>query len=617
MNSVVYARFRELLDDSVEMETADGKVGRLPRDDIEDRRVLHPGNDEEVRAYFSKCDELAVVDTTPNGPEPHVFARRSQFLIDPWLKRVSGYKRGELCMMVLTDTNSKLYAFGDIQEDIEGRCDKHGIRALLKDRKILPHRAPEGHQPLVETALDSASVEDDAFWQLYYPEYELNPGDTLVGCVAGFAYDGEYGSRAVVLDVPGFLRQLTEDTRLVFPWLGLSSNAADSSQEVNVSPAERQCVSGDPAPTHCRVLIVDDEVEETLKPMGGFLQTLGYEVVQCPNAREADSAVTRLLDSEEGRIFDIALIDIHLTPPPRKKEYRGIHFAVWLQKNMPQSAIVLISAEGIGSANGAKQQAAGNLQVVDYLTKPVSSLELRALLRDLPNRSPVSAASLFRAVGDSGSARERSVTRRKRTRAQDMRAILDDLAAELKADKVVVFRMHKISREVSIVAETGRPFPNYAAYRHGLRYSPIRDVCEDEEAWCHNDVPSRWFQKHRNLLRICDRSTKYSSCVACPVPEPPGDDNLYALFVFAFSGPGAKSSDGVFQPASLACEELPQSLRDLLTLRAAREHAAYVAQHLLEAWHEATQIRQHPFLITGMATTSMGHDLANCLMGAD
>lgn len=621
MKSVVYARFRRLLEETVEMETVDGVLGHLGRKDIDDRKVLEPGDDDAIRAYFSKGDDLLVVDTTPGAPGPHVLARRSQFLIDPWLKRVSGYKRGQLCMMVVTDTNSKLYAFGDIHDNIEGRCDKHSIRSLLKDRKILPNRTPEGHKALTEHDLLSLSAEDDDFWCLYYPEYELNPGDTVLGSVAAFAYDREHDSRAVVLDVRDFLERLASDTRLVFPWLGLSAEATDSSQEADASPDEKTCLSAVPRPTHCRVLIVDDEVENTLNPMGRFLRTLGYEVVACSSAREADSAVTQLLDTSEGEVFDIALIDIHLTSAPRSKEYRGIRFAVWLQANMPRCAIVLMSAEGVHSVNGAKRAAAGDLQVIEYLTKPFSSFELRTLLRDLPDRSPVRADSLIVAVDESRSTREKSVPKRKRERFETMRSILDGLAEELKADKVVVFRMHKISRAVSILAENGPPFPRYSAFRHGLRYSPIRDVCEDDEAWCLNAVPSQWFQKHRNLLKIFDRSRQYASCVACPVPEPPGDDNLYGLFAFTFSGSDAKSSDGDFQPAKLAhgglADPASQSLKDAMTLQTAREHAAYVAQHLLEVWHEATQIRQHPFLITGMATTSMGHDLANCLMGAD
>jgi signal transduction histidine kinase len=237
------------------------------------------------------------------------------------------------------------------------------------------------------------------------------------------------------------------------------------------------------------------------------------------------------------------------------------------------------------------------------------------------SRPRVPAREFFAENHQSEAAIEQAVAENRRLRLSTIRTTLGAFRREAGADNVTVFRMHKISRIVSILEQVGQPFPRYESHGKGLRYSPIRDVCEDGEEWCHDSVPMRWADRHRNLLNICDPSRQYLSCAASFVPEPPGDEFSYGLFAFLFPPESESPGHRAFRVAHHVLQHLPETqaaqVRNALMLQMTREYASQVSRQLLARQHKETQIRQAPSLMAGMTLAMMSHDLANCLMGAD
>jgi signal transduction histidine kinase/response regulator of citrate/malate metabolism len=364
-------------------------------------------------------------------------------------------------------------------------------------------------------------------------------------------------------------------------------------------------------------------LEGDLKHMVGLLRKMELDVTSCATRAEAETAVSRLLEKHgDNAFFDLALVDINLCRNVVQADYEGVGFARGLQKRMPECAIALVSGAKGRITDEAFREIAGDLLVVDYLSKPFTMQTFRSWLRQVPKNRRIPACDLL--AGEQASAREieRRMAEARQVCLESIVETLGRLRDEIQADKATLFRMHKVSRAVSIVADTGEPFPRLATGAKGLRYSPIRDVCEDRQERCDHRVPDLWLAKHKKLLAICHPLRPYTSCAACPVPEPPGDEHWYALFAFVFAEsrwPG--KAEGGFQVRQKVVDLLPgavqSDIRKVLVSHVMREHASYIAQHLLERWHEATQILQYPFLMTGLATSSVGHDLANSLMGAD
>lgn len=211
MPIVTYARFRVLRSDVVEMVTPENELVLLDRSDIEDPAVLDFTNDDAVMEYFERNPELLTICTRDDPEQHYQRAKRFSVLADPWFQRVQEFRLGEPCEMVITDTNSRLYAFGEIVPGVEGRCAKSPIRAFLKDRRVLPLRIPEGAASVGPQELASASLDDEEFWRLYYPHCELNPGDTVVGVICGYDYNPENDSSIVLLDPVAYLQALEDD----------------------------------------------------------------------------------------------------------------------------------------------------------------------------------------------------------------------------------------------------------------------------------------------------------------------------------------------------------------------------------------------------------------------
>lgn len=621
MQEVTYARLKRLLADAVEMETMDGRLVLLDRADIDDPEKLNAKNEDQLADYFKEHPTLMVVCTRIDETKKRLIAKRFSFLSDPWLRRVSQYEHDEPLEMVILDTNSKNYAYGEIASGIEGKCSKLSIRRFLKKRRILPPRQPEGHDMVGRNELMSAGLADGNFWELYYPQFELYPGDVVIGCMSGIHYDPESEDYCVLLDVPRYLERLKQHRTDIFPRLGLALPRSAAAERLVRSVFQERSPVGTPPRTYHSILIVDDHVSETLEPLTRLLRHDRFDVTSCSDERQADRAIAKTLHAPGDAHFDLAIIDIHLAETRSVKDYRGLGLARRLQKSMPHCGIVLVSGEGTCSTNGAKQQAAGDLRVLDYLHKPFTAAAFRRRLRALAGREPTLARDLFKTVQHPDDNIAKRLRENKRLQLERLRDILERMRSELTADTVALFRMHKISRSVSIVDLAGESFPKYREELKGLRYSPVRDVCEDGEAWCHNQAPDQWFAKHCNLLSICAPGDLYTDCVACPVVEPPGDDHWYALFAFAFSRFLDSGEFPGFRIRGQAVEDMPTNelseVRNVLACCLSREYASYVAQHLLEVWHESTQIRQYPFLMTGMSVSAMGHDLANLLTGSD
>ena len=113
------------------------------------------------------------------------------------------------------------------------------------------------------------------------------------------------------------------------------------------------------------VLVVDDE-ENFLTLLHWFLTQRGYQVVTASSAPQALSHV-------DGRVFDVALLDIRLG------NSNGLDLLEELRQRMPDIKVFMMTA--YPTVNSIKQ--AFDKGALRYLTKPVDLQELAEALRSL------------------------------------------------------------------------------------------------------------------------------------------------------------------------------------------------------------------------------------------
>jgi CheY-like chemotaxis protein len=614
--TLVQAKFKALQPDVVLLETTNGREAVLNRSEIDDAAVLNAADDAAVHAYFKRDPFILVLVSEPKGGDAPLHAVRQLLLRDSRLKECLGYRLGQTKRLIIRDATSKVFAYGDLAEGVAGRCRKRDIRRYLKEHSILPAKPVDEKYPVTAEMLKTADVEDDDFWSEYYPEFTLQAADTVLGCISGFEYLGAGDDIvAVELDIAAFISQLELHPNQVCKHLGCK----DREGITVFRKDEAQTAATDECPQVCgTVLFVDDDMETVLRPIRDLLRQGEYDVETASSASDAKGVVRKVIDAVPPKTISVAFIDIHLTHDLPNSSYEGIAFARWLQEQVPGCGIILMSAEGIGSVNSQKQRLCGDLRVVACEDKPLSSKRIKSLIQDALSPTRALAADLLVATPDRSRSTVAGTRQIREDAAKTTTKLLEDAKARLGADAVHLFRLHVVTRVADILHSAGCHFPRFRTNQRGLCYSPVRDVCERGEAWCHIGVPTMHEGKHRKLLALCDFSRKYHVCVACPVSPPPGDEYLYGLFAFFF--PPKDTSDWQWKPESLVpgCPAgTPTQAREQLAMAILGETAQSISRERSVEWHLTSRAKEDPVFMAGMLAVKLGHELFHCLQGAE
>jgi two-component system response regulator PilR (NtrC family) len=120
--------------------------------------------------------------------------------------------------------------------------------------------------------------------------------------------------------------------------------------------------------TRGSVLVVDDETE-LREMLTDVLSEWGYEAVAAPTAPAA-------LDLLRGRVFDLALVDLHMP------EMSGLTFLRQVRQQDPALEVLMMT----GAPSVASAVEALKLGAYDYLTKPLHLEELQHILGHLAER---------------------------------------------------------------------------------------------------------------------------------------------------------------------------------------------------------------------------------------
>jgi CheY-like chemotaxis protein len=621
---LTYATFEQIVKDGIELKTLDGVKALMHRDELKVIKNLDFKDDTNIEAFFSNEPELLVVCNFPSNPDLPLDAILKPFEIEANLKKIASIKRNDPIEVKVRDTNNREYIFAESEYGAEVRISKSEIRQYIKELRIKPYEYQNDQDSNIEEdeiqkffiKLEKAEPKNDDFWLKYYPLLEIFPGDAVVGSVLNISFDNN-GKPIVDINLRYFLESVREDPCDTLLLLGLSPQdlaSADKLENSKSSNVHHKYNNGS-----FSILLVDDE-EDSREPLECLLADDEHEVVGVATKM---AAIEKINNRKSGlkKQFDVAIIDIHLNPHDTTNKYHGLQLANEIQSTVPECAIILISAED--ETNGKKQNLSDKLLVYSFLPKPFLYENLVKILNRIPNSSPVPAKDLFPVIEDPNINITHKLSIQRGELLGNIRDNMHHLKNQIDADSVYLFKFHKISFDVNICSYIGLKFPDFYKYRKGLRYSPVSDICEEREEWCHfNITESHLSDKHKNLLRLCRPYNNYDCCAACPVPSPPGDECLYGLFAFSYP----KKNKDDFEPAQFKLsnnferfltDNNSNILRSEIILLILRECAAYIAQHLVGKWFKEIQIRQHPCLTAGMQKSSKGHDISNKLFGAN
>lgn len=366
-----------------------------------------------------------------------------------------------------------------------------------------------------------------------------------------------------------------------------------------------------PVPKQFRAALIVDDEPEVCASLKEHLELAGVHTVAAESLSEADEALDQCESDPEAVDFDVALVDVNMDAKSDGKPHKGIPWAGRLARNMPDCRIILITGEKPGTHNSNnKAESAGATQIVAYCPKPITTRKLRELLQRAATAAPQPASELLRSTTESEPVYSQASPPPVESTSDEDRqvaGVLRSLRNKLGAMTVALFSYQRDQESAKLEDSVGEAPSRYRQWVQKLRYSPIRDVALRNEAWYHHRVyATAQHDKHKNLLRIFESG--YLACAACPVRTHKDAGKTLALFAFGrnlFQGEGLRNV-----PAGEAAAEKIVMLE--------MELAATRIERLLkeEDWTRNREF-EHPFLVVGMSSSSVGHDLANVLQSAE
>ncbi len=318
-----------------------------------------------------------------------------------------------------------------------------------------------------------------------------------------------------------------------------------------------------------RVLVLDDH-QGVREGLVNWLQRHHCQAVGAERPAEA-------LDQIRHGQYGLALVDLDLPGQD------GVEFIRALRQISPATRVILMSIPGWIAGRGHELEA---LQVVEVLAKPLNMEEVLDTLSRLARGEPVGpfragAVELPDEKADSFQ-KLAPIMRRHGPLEARLRAGLEELVRFARAEAGVLFRLHPISQQVSIVAQAGElPIEEWAL--PGLSTSPVKDlIVEGGEI-----LESRMSEHNRRRFQKLLDALPFESCLGVPLSAAGRVE--HALFLF---------------------HREPEAF-SRYRLRDAHAMATLLAVALESQALEERIRTVGPFLLSGQLAAGFGHDVFN------
>ncbi len=275
--------------------------------------------------------------------------------------------------------------------------------------------------------------------------------------------------------------------------------------------------------------------------------------------------------------YSLVLVDLDLAGQD------GVEFINTLRQVSPATKVIIMSIPDWIAERGHELE---TLQVVDVFIKPLNLEEILDTLSRLAQGEPIGP---FR-IPIPEPTDERTDSFRKL--AQTMRshsplearleAGLEELVRFTRAELGILFHLHPVSQQVSILAQVGKLPIEYMALP-GLSTSPVKDLIVEGGEILEAQISEHNRRRFQKLLEV----VSFASCVGVPVPAAGRVE--HALFLFHR------------EPEAFSRYRLRDAHTTATLLAVALEDQA------LEERIQAVS----PFLLSGQLAAGFGHDVFN------
>jgi signal transduction histidine kinase/predicted RNA-binding protein with RPS1 domain len=507
------------------------------------RREMSWRVDTDPRKLVKKGDSLEGIIIELGGEGKNIELSYKETLPDPWDEFVEKSQVGD----VVNGRVKNIVPYGAFVEIIPG---------------------VDGFVPLQELTTEDVESVEEVVWE----------GDEVEAVITSI----ESEKRKLRLSIRARLHQLAK-VEAVWNELYVQEEEASLGLEMpEIRPGPDQQKRRDFNPSLIEklgsILILEDQ-DEIRVSLVKWLQNMGCDAVEAKCFEEANEL---LQDGE----FSLLLADMYLSNTCSLDLIREMDES---EKNFPPIALMSIP-KWIEKHTKDIQE----LQVLDVFAKPLNLEEIEALIYSIAAGETLTPWHVVQQNSFSQHSQPSQalvgIEQVSSTLNDRMRAILEKLNKDLKANMGVIFEVQSYSHEISIRLAVGeRNLSEQDEAIYSLDKSPVMDVVLEKESILENrmsGVVKRRFQKLLELL-------SFESCIGIPIEV--SDEMSYALFLFA---------------------ERPDAF-SIYRLRDAKASAVLIAAVIeREKLNKQAQSQGRLFL-SGELTAGLSHEVYNKMSGLD
>jgi len=226
------------------------------------------------------------------------------------------------------------------------------------------------------------------------------------------------------------------------------------------------------------------------------------------------------------------------------------------------------------------------LDIVNVLQKPLDFIDISRTVDEIVGGLPVSTPIAMLPEEDVTDFKKSALNLSESPLERKLEEIAANLQKDTGAEALALFHLPP-TYEAKLIVLSGIMPSDFEKAKYNLRYSPVRNVVEDQTEILEGDVKGEATDEFKNLLPLLTNG--FNSCIGLPIKT--AEKTEHAIFLFHHQG----------------------QFFDKLDLERARVAATLAGSEIEKSEIMASLLKSHAFSQRGQMTSSLIHELRNRL----
>jgi signal transduction histidine kinase/predicted RNA-binding protein with RPS1 domain/CheY-like chemotaxis protein len=321
-----------------------------------------------------------------------------------------------------------------------------------------------------------------------------------------------------------------------------------------------------------KILLVDDE-KDVRESSQARLELAWFDV---DVATDGKNAIQKAINNEYATI----LMDVHMP------DMNGLEASKAMREKGVNTPVVLFTAHSPTMYFGAYKRDFSGLNIVNVLRKPLDFIDISRTVDEIVGGHPVSTPIEMLPKKDTTDSNNSTLTLSNTQLERKLEEIVTNLRKDTGAETLALFYLPP-TYETKLIVHSGILPSDFEKAKYNLRYSPVRNVVEEQTEILEGNVKGEATDEFKNLLPLF--ANGFNSCIGLPIII--AENTEHAIFLFHHQG----------------------QFFDKLDLERTRVAATLIGFEIEKSEIMDSLLKSHAFSQRGQMASSLIHELRNRL----